>query len=308
MSHRWYMTDLTRLRYFERVARLSSFTRAAEELNLAQPALSKQIAAIERELGEKVFERSGRSITLTQTGRLLLSHTDRILEEFKKLQVEMGDFVQLSRTELRIGATRTISEYVLPNVIKPFLQQHPNVDLLIDTKGSDELAQDLVEGRLDAAISVLPVFHPRLQDETLFTEEFVLAVPRAHRWASRDELRFSELRDVPVILPTVGRWYRDIVGPACKQHGFRLKPRVELASYETIARLVESGVGVALVPSIAVGRGTVGVRITHPVLRRSIGWIVRSGAVAPVALQEFHRLLADQLRAASSGQSDTAAD
>jgi DNA-binding transcriptional LysR family regulator len=289
--------DITRLRYFERVARLASFTRAAEDLHVAQPALSKQIAALEHEIGDRLFERiGGHTIILTETGKRLLLHTEAVLEAFVRLETDLVAPNGTAHTQLQIGASPSFVETLLAGVIADCVRLHPSVQVVVKTGLITSLTDDLVEGRLDAAIGVLPNMHRLLRDELLFEEEYVLLVPSEHEWASRRQVDFAELRDQPMLLPTNMRRFPDYLAPALEQHGFRLRARVESASYALLKELVRGGAGVAIVPRIVSDGSLPCARIAEPRITRQVGWLEREGAPELPSRNTFRELLRARCR------------
>lgn len=289
--------DITRLRYFERVARLASFTRAAEDLHVAQPALSKQIAALEQEIGARLFERvGGHAIILTQAGQRLLAHTEAVLEAFVRLESEMVAPSGTAFTQVQIGASPSAAESLLPEVVAECMRLHPAVQIVVKTGLITSLTEDLVEGRLDAAIGVLPGMHRLLRDELLFEEEYVLLMPADHEWAARGSVSFAELRDRPIMLPTNLRQFPDYLGPALAQHGFRLRATVESASYALLKALVKSGVGMAMVPQIVCDGSLPSARISDPCITRQVGWLERDGAADMPGRATFKALLMQHCR------------
>jgi DNA-binding transcriptional LysR family regulator len=289
--------DITRLRYFERVARLASFTRAAEDLHVAQPALSKQIAALEREIGDRLFERvGGHSIILTQTGQRLLTHTEAVLEAFVRLETEMVAPTGTAHAQLQIGASPSFAETLLPEVVAECMRRRPSVQIVIKTGLIHELTDDLVEGRLDGAVAVLPNMHRALRDELLFEEEYVLLIPPQHAWAGRGSVCFAELRDLPIMLPTNLRQFPDYLAPALAQHGFRMRATVESASYALLKALVKSNVGIAMVPQIVCDGLLPVARIVDPRITRQVGWLERDGAPDMPSRATFKAFLVERCR------------
>jgi LysR family transcriptional regulator, transcription activator of glutamate synthase operon len=265
--------DIARLQYFERVARVRSFTRAAQELHVAQPALSKQVALLERELGAKVFERRGHDISLTQVGQLLLRHVDQVLRAFSVMESDVEDFVRARPVQVVIGASPTASRCLLPAVISRFALEYPHIALVIATKPSDRLLQDVADGRLDLAIGAVAAVAAEVKFQRVLDEDFALVISPSHPWADRSKVRFRELRNVDLVVPPMGLWYRDVVAPACARHGFSLKTRVELGDYETMRRLIRDGVGVGLMPRLGADESLVAVRVVEPELCRAVGWM-----------------------------------
>ena len=171
---------LEHLRAFEAVARVGHFTKAAEELFMAQPSLSRQIAGLEADLGQDLFDRGRNGATLTHAGEVLLPIARRMLADAEAAQAEMNELAGLSRGRVRLGAPPTLCVSVLAEVLSSFRAAHPGVALEVMEAGSHALAQALSEGRLDLALTVDrgPV-GALVSSESLFTEELVVASARA---------------------------------------------------------------------------------------------------------------------------------
>ncbi|WP_233548661.1 LysR family transcriptional regulator [Galactobacter valiniphilus] len=171
---------LEHLRAFEAVARVGHFTKAAEELFMAQPSLSRQIAGLEADLGQDLFDRGRNGATLTHAGEVLLPIARRMLADAETAQAEMNELAGLSRGRVRLGAPPTLCVSVVAEVLSSFRAAHPGVALEVMEAGSHALAQALSEGRLDLALTVDrgPVGAP-VSSESLFTEELVVASARA---------------------------------------------------------------------------------------------------------------------------------
>jgi DNA-binding transcriptional LysR family regulator len=284
--------DLIRVHYFERVARLGSFTRAAEELHIAQPALSKHIASLEQEIGHRVFDRSPRSVILTEAGRRLLEHADRLLENFDRLQAEMGQLAgSATYTHLRLGASTTVANNVLAPVLKVYMAQQPHVQVEVDSNISQVLIQNLVEGRSEAAIVEIPSFERQVTEELLFEEEFGLLMPEGHPWMQRGEIMFRELRDVPLIVRPTHNEHRDVLARVSRQAGFRPPLRAAVTSTELITAMVRDGIGPALVPAITLDGSLPWARIVEPRIIRQIGWLERTGSERTDTRTQFHEVL-----------------
>jgi DNA-binding transcriptional LysR family regulator len=284
-----------KLRSFERVARMKSFTRAAEALHLAQPALSKQVAALERELGTKLFERSAPHGTLTPAGRRLLEHADRILEEYATLQADVIHALQAGWSELRIGASANLSDYVLPSVIAAILARYPTLSVQVLSRARDELVQEVANGWLHAAICMAPPRHGRVTSEIIFDEDVCLLLPPDHVWVGRDTVSFAELPHVATVIPTPGALYREIVEPAVQATGIQLHPRVSVDSREAAIHLVRTGVGVAPMPRLALDGNLPYARLVDPEIKRPVAWLQREGTEMPLQLREFREVLRGEL-------------
>ena len=262
------------MRYFVAVAEHRHFTRAAADLGVAQPSVSKQIRKLEDELGDPLFERTAGQISLTDAGTVLLPWAKRVLADLDAARAEVAGLASLEGGRLSVGATPSVSTVLLPAVLAEFHRAHPGVALTVYEAGSRDLIRRLEAGDLDLALVVLPVPHDDLLATTpLLREDLVLAVPAAHPLAKRRTVRIAELRGVPLVMFRDGYDLRSTTIAACEAAGFHPLFAVEGAEMDAVLRMAAAGIGVAVVPSIVVERGgpLVAVKITHPTLSRSIG-------------------------------------
>lgn len=244
--------NLRELQYLVALAEHRNFRRAAEACFVSQPTLSTQIRKLEEELGVDLFERSPKAVMLTPAGqdaatraRLILSEVAAIREQAKRLsQPEAG--------AVHLGVFPTIGPYLLPHVIPELRARFPRLDLFLTEEKSDLLLERLREGRLDAAILALPVHDAQLHAEPLFEEPFLLAVPRQHPLASRSSLRMEELSEQELLLLEDGHCLRDQALDVCHLSGARETAEFRATSLETLRQMVMAGIGVTLLPALAV--------------------------------------------------------
>lgn len=266
--------ELHQLRYFVAVAEHRHFTRAAADLGVAQPSVSKQIRKLEDELGDPLFERTAGRISLTDAGTVLLPWAKRVLGDLEAARAEVAGLATLAGGSLSIGATPSVSTVLLPAVLAEFHHAHPGVALTVREAGSRELVRRLEAGDLDLALVVLPVPHADLLATTqILREHLVLAVPPGHPLAARRVVRVAELRGVPLVMFRDGYDLRDTTIAACEAAGFHPTFAIEGGELDGVLRMAAAGIGVAVVPSIVVERGgsLVAVKLTQPTLSRSIG-------------------------------------
>lgn len=282
--------ELYRLRYFEAVARLGNVTRAARELHIAQPSLSKQIRALESELGVALFDRVGRRVELTDAGRLLLPYARRALREIAAAREALEQRADLARGRIAIGAPPTIGARLLPQVLADFNGRHPGIELELHEAGSAPLVRQLLDGEVDLAVVPVPVADAAYVE--LFTEDLVIAVAAGHRLAGRGAVASAELADEGFIMFPPSYGLRDRTLQFWREAG--LAPRVVLDGGEmaTVLRLAAVGLGVALVPRLALdeGEGLVGLQVSDAQLRRTIGVVwhpERQLSPAAEALRSF---------------------
>lgn len=284
------MTNLTfkQFRYLDALARHGHFGRAAEACAISQPALSMQIKALEEELGAALFERDRRQVRLTSFGEEIALRARGILRALDDLE----GYARASRGglvgRLRMGVIPTIAPYLLPSLIGDLTRRHQGLDLHVRETLTPKLVQELNEGRLDMAIVALPVSEPSLVEEPLFTEEFMLVRPSAEE--GRPVPDRDALREMRLLLLEEGHCFRDQALSFCSRGAHAVQPRdlLDASSLSTLVQMVEAGLGVTLIPEMAVAVETrsVSVSVTRfrkPPPSRTIGMVWRR--TSPLASQ-----------------------
>ncbi|MDI4231832.1 LysR substrate-binding domain-containing protein [Bradyrhizobium sp. Arg237L] len=293
---------LRQLRYFDALARHGHFGRAAEACAVTQPALSMQIKELEEAVGGVLLERSARQVVLTKFGEELAQRVREILRSVD----ELGDFARASRDQLvgrlRIGMIPTIAPYLLPKVIGNLTQMHPELDIHVRETVTPKLIKELAEGRLDTAIVALPVSEPSLTEVALFTENFLLVRP------GEDEgtpVPSSEaLREMKLLLLEEGHCFREQALSFCNMKSSPPREVLEASSLSTLVQMVGAGIGVTLIPEMAVGVETrsasVSVaRFKDPQPSRTIGMVWRKTSPLSRQLMQISEVVclsADALR------------
>jgi len=245
--------ELHQLRYFCAVARTGNFTRAAEEQHVAQPSLSQQIRKLEDELGAKLFDRFPRFAKLTEFGRAFLPKASAILQQVGEARTEIQEMSQAEVGTVSIGAIPTIAPYFLGPVLGRFARRHPGFAVHITEEITPILLDYLRHGRVDLILLALPVRGDDITFEELFREPIYAALPHGHRLASRRTIRhLAELRDDPFLLLSEGHCFRENVLSACRRS--RVRPNVvfESGQFSTILSMVATGIGVSVVPAMAI--------------------------------------------------------
>lgn len=212
--------ELRHLRYFEAVARHSHVTRAAAELHIAQPALSKQISQLERELGITLFDRVGRSLRLTEAGEALLPYARAILAQVEEARAAMAERIGLKAGRVSIGAPPTVGSHLLPPLLAAFHQRYPGITLRLHEAGIQSLLDLLEAGLTDLAVVALPVSDELLTVTPLLNEPLVLIVSPMHPLAGRSEVTMAELRNERWILSPASYELREATLKACRDAGF----------------------------------------------------------------------------------------
>jgi LysR family hydrogen peroxide-inducible transcriptional activator len=293
---------LKQLRYFDALARHVHFGRAAEACAISQPALSMQIKELEEALGGVLLDRGARHVWLTKFGEEIAERVQDILRSVD----ELGDFARASQERLvgrlRIGMIPTIAPYLLPTVIRNLTRMHPELDVHVRETLTPKLIQELAEGRLDTAIVALPVSEPSLTEVALFAENFLLVRPGEDRGMP---VPTSEtLREMRLLLLEEGHCFRDQALSFCNMQSSPTREVLDASSLSTLVQMVSAGIGVTLIPEMAVAVETrsasVSVtRFKNPQPSRTIGMIWRK--TSPLARQllqisEVVCLSADALR------------
>jgi LysR family hydrogen peroxide-inducible transcriptional activator len=243
--------ELHQLRYFVAVARAGSFSRAAERCHVSQPSLSQQIGKLEGRLKQRLFDRLGRRVSLTEAGRLLLDRAEAILAAVDDAERRMRDGANLEGARLAVGAIPTVAPYLLPPVLKRFLRRHPGVDLTVHEDVTRRLVETTAAGDLDLAVLALPVADERLQAEPLLTEPLLLALPPRHRLGKRRRVAVEDLAEERFILLDEMHCLGEQVLSFCRANGCQPRIACRSAQLATVQKLIALGQGVSLLPAMA---------------------------------------------------------
>jgi DNA-binding transcriptional LysR family regulator len=300
--------QLQQLVYFVTVARTRHFTRAAQQLEVAQPSLSQQIRALETSLGAELFDRVRGNITLTPAGEALLPIAERIIADVEIAQQEVRELVELHHGRVRLGATPSLLTGLLPGVVRAYREQYPGIRVVLDESGSRDLVAKTASGQLDLALLVLPLHadDPALETTPLLREDLVV-VSSVDEPAPTDgrPIEIAQLRGRPMVMHRPGYDIREATVSACRRAGFAPTLAVEGGEMDAVLSMVQAGLGLAVLPSTVVsGRTTHRVTpIAAPGLSRTIGLAHRRGAAPSRAARELqHALLENLVKADAAGE------
>lgn len=272
--------ELRQLEYFVAVAEERSFTRAAERMHVAQPGVSAQIRRLERELGQELLDRSGRSVRLTEAGAAVLPHARAALAAVAGARLAVDELTGLLRGRVAVG-TVTSHGVDMPGLLARFNRDHPGVEITLTTAVTAALLDDLHTGRLDAAIvSIGDTPPPGVDVHVVDDQPIVAAVAHGHELAGRTVLPLDALRGRPLISLPPGTGLRARLDEACAATGFTPRVAFEAADPETLARLAAHGLGVAILPgAFAESRAATlrTIRIDPPALRGRLALAWRAG-------------------------------
>jgi DNA-binding transcriptional LysR family regulator len=293
--------ELHHLRYFEAVARHGHVTRAAHELSIAQPSLSKQIQVLEGELGVKLFNRVGRRIELSEAGHVLLPYARRILHDVEHARTALQQIEDLTRGHVALGASPTVGTQLLPQALSTFTRQYPGIELELHEAGAARLVALLEEGGVQLIVVSLAMLgqHNKLACTELFTEDLVLAVAQDHPLAQRGSVPTRDLRDEKFILFPSGYELRALTLHLCQTGGFAPRIAIDGAEMDSVLRFAAAGLGIALVPRLALegAEGLVAVPVEDVPLARTLGLVWHSERQLSPAARAVHTFLLEQLRA-----------
>ena len=306
--------QLHQLVYFVTVAQTRHFTRAAEELHIAQPSLSQQIRALERSLGTELIERARGNIGLTAAGEALLPIAQRIVSDVATARQEVHELVELRGGRVRLGAPPSLLTGLLPAVARRFRERYPGIHLVIDESGSRDLVLKASTGELDLALVVLPLRRadPVLETTPLLREELVV-VSSVHEPAPTpggEPIAVAQLENRPLVMFRPGYDLREVTMEACRRAGFEPTLVVEGGEMDAVLSMVGAGLGWAVLPSTVVDVRLTDRGRTHrvtpfaaPGLSRTVGLAHRRDVPLPGAARELRDVLLEHLvRQAGAGE------
>ncbi|HEX6179101.1 MAG TPA: transcriptional regulator CynR [Thermoanaerobaculia bacterium] len=283
--------ELRHIRSFLAVADAGHLTRAADELNLSQPALSQQVRQLEQELGTALFDRIGRGIRLTDAGEVFRVSARRILHEVTQAQTAIDELRALARGTLAVGVVQTVNAYLIPSVVSRFSTAHPGIAVRVDELAADDVEQRLLEGTLGVGLTFVPTRQAGLAVEPLFGEELVLITSDRRRFGKRRRVALRTLADEPLVLLSQKFCTRRVIDGAFAAAGIRPRIAVEMNSIEGILRTVRSTSGTTIAPELVTrisrNLGLHAVRLSDPTPRRTIGIATLAGASVSAAAQTF---------------------
>lgn len=267
------------LRYFIAVAKHEHLGRAAEELGLSQPALSRSISRLEEEFDTRLFDRSGRRIQLNANGRLLLRHVERAWAEFEDVRKALQDNKDEARHSVAIGFLATFGARLIPDLIRRFKSDHPAVQFRLLQGPYPSLRERLVSGEIDLCLVSPRFVDANLDWKPLYSEELTVLVPRAHRLASRAEINLSEIAHEPVVALKKDYGMRRYVDDLCREAGFVPHIAYEGEEIATLVGLVGASFGVTLAPAASAKDSDLvrAVHVREPQCCRTIGLSWRRG-------------------------------
>ncbi len=299
--------NLSQLKAFLAVAQDGSFSRAAEKLYLTQPAVSKQIQALEEALGMRLFDRVGRSILLTEAGNILRDHAHIVFQTLEEARETINQLRGLQRGHLRISAASTIGTYMLPQPLGELKAQFPGIEISLAITNKARVVQQVLNHEVELGFVGPPVEPAELEREEYLLDELVLILAPTHRLAREESVAVAELAEEVFILREQGSGTREIMEEELGRVHVSLKKAMELGSTEAIKQAVAANLGVSIVSKFAISleilQGRLAVaRLPDLNLSRQLFVIHHGGRTLSPAAQEFGSLL----RRSAAGRLKTA--
>lgn len=271
--------EFHQLRYVCAIADTGNFSRAAEHCQITQPSLSQQVLKLEQELGTKLFDRLGRSIRLTEAGRAFIPRARAILDQMEAARCTAADQITDFRGSVAVGVIPTVAPYLMPSYAARFAKKYPDAKLRIVEDTTLVLVEGLRDLSIDVAILALPLRHKELELFPIRTEPLFAALSTHHPRASAKSLALKDLRGESFVMLRDGHCFRDLSIDTCTRA--RITPHIafESGQFSSLLGMVAAGVGVSLVPEMAIDRnvGCRYVRLSDPQATRTIVTAVLRG-------------------------------
>lgn len=280
--------DWNSLAYFRTAGRLQHVTRAAEELGMSQPALSRALARLEADLGVPLFQRAGRSVRLTRYGAAFLQRVERALREIDEGRTELADLTGLKRGTVALGFLRTLGAKYVPQLVRRFNAEHPGVQFSFTPNNSATLEEQLARGELDVIFTTAPTGETRFLYQRVADQELALIVARSHPLARRRRVALRELAAEPFVTFKRSHAFRRLTDELCAAAGFVPTISFEGDDSSSLPGFVAAGFGVAIVPlESAAVKDVVALRITEPEAHRAVGMAWLEERYLPASVRAF---------------------
>jgi DNA-binding transcriptional LysR family regulator len=284
--------ELSQIRTFLAVARTGSFSHAAGELFRTQPSVSLKIQNLEAELGHQLLERRPQGVSLTPAGEILRRRGNSILREITALTAELADLESFKTGRVSIAASDTVCLYLLPQVIKQFVQNYPGIELRLFTQITRNVLDLVISDQVDIGIVTLPVAPESFETQKLYQDNFLVVYPPGHPLELKRTLSPADLREYPIIHLKPDTVTRHWIDQHLEPFGLTGQVRMEVSTIEVIKRMVEAGLGISILPEMAIDEELHSKRlIAKPLkgvdLKRTVGIAYRKGKYFSRALSVF---------------------
>jgi len=290
--------DLGQIEAFVQVAQHRSFSKAADSLFLTQPSVTARIQSLERDLGEALFERNGRGVRLTEMGTTFLPFARRSLKALQEGRDALDGMRNLDIGSLKLGSALTVSTYVLPKILKKYCSAYPGVEVSVHTGRSEQVLQMVLSDDVHCALE-RTVHHADIATVPLYEDDLVLVASPQHRFARSGTATIEDVGREPLILFDKGSSYNQLIQGVFRQHGIVPHTLMELDTIEATKKMVEEGLGIALLPKVSTER-EFEQKLLSPIVvadaampRRQISLIFRKNRKHTRAVHAFFTLLSE---------------
>lgn len=236
------------MKYVLEVAKQQNVTKAAENLHMTQPTLSKIIKNLEDELGVTLFDRSGKYVKLTDSGSAAMQQIRTIIQAVDDLYVKLEDVANLKTGTIKIGLPPVISSVFFPRIVASFQKHYPRIDFQIVEEGAKKVEQLIMDGHIDLGVVISPVDEACFEVMPFIEQRLALVIHKSHRLAGRETVSLSELREEPYIVFPRGFGVRDHIMKACHRVGFEPKIVYESSQWDLLAEMVAENLGISIMP------------------------------------------------------------
>lgn len=272
MQGGWGILELRQLEHFMALCEEMHFTKTAEKLRIGQPTLSYQMKALEDELGVRLFDRLGKKIAITESGKILLEHCKKVFANLESAREQIEELQNVKRGKLVIGTLSGDLNHIVSSVLLEFHSIYPDVQIQIFSL--DDVVEKVIQNEFDLALTLMPGKDERLTNISLYEEEFFLAVRRDHVWSDRNAIDFKEIQGIPLILNPKGHCFRQSLDAACSAAGIQIQPIIESTDSKSILNLVKKGIGATIISNTLFSLENEGVlkaiRIMNPAIIREV--------------------------------------
>ncbi len=299
---------LYQLRVFLTVARHRNYTHAADELYLSQPSVSAQVHELERLIGQPLFEQVGKRLVLTQHGRLLEEHARKVLAAVEEAAEALAHLQGLQTGHLRLAASTTAGNYLLPKALGTFHARFPGVELALEIKNSQDVCEDVLQGRVE--LGVIESAAESVNDNLLLIpyrdDELCLIVPPWHPWVALEEVPVSALAQATLLWREPGSGTRGIIEAALHRLDIHPNVSLQLGSTEAIKRAVAANLGISIISKASVNAEVAAgwlttVHLADIDLRRSFHLVRRRSGYLSLISEAFLRLLTGEAGTETAG-------
>ena len=243
---------------FKDVAETKNITLSAKKLHMSQPSISLQIQNLENQYGARFFDRTNKGVTLTKEGEIFYTHVQSVLDILASAKEQINALAKGQRGLIYLGATLTIGEYILPNILAFLYKTHPDVDFKVKIANTESISQDVLEKKLHIGLIEGPApRHKDLNVEKFWEDELVVVLPYFHSWASRKSITLADLPHERLVTREEGSGTRKVMEMALKERGLdpeQLNITMELGSTHAIKQVVSAGLGITIISALTVSR------------------------------------------------------